>query len=122
MKNFKNEAAQGELHVERVDSLPDGVELRDGERDNNGDWIVGHSESGHHHVVEARLARLLENPRDPDTCYLVCEADSPYFELVHRKPHSEDDPAHAPLRSEPGIFRVTRQSEVINRQRRRVMD
>lgn len=119
MKEFQNTGEQGELHLQRIDKLPEGVTLREGERDGEGNFIVGHSESGHHHVVNARLARLMENPNEPDICYLVCEASSPYMELVHQKTGPE---AHEALRSPPGIFKVTRQSETIMQQRRRVMD
>jgi len=117
---FKNCVAQGELYVERIETLPETETLRAGEQDDNGNWIVGHSESGHHHVLFGKAGRLLEGA-NPDICYFVSE-EAALFELTHCKPHNDLNPAHAPTISAPGIFRIRRQSEVRMGQRLRVQD
>lgn len=51
MKIFKNTAAQGEVDIFRVKHLPTDAKLIEPV---DGKYIVGHSETGHHHVLEAR--------------------------------------------------------------------
>ncbi len=71
---------QGEIYVGPVERLP-----QDGLCETarvNGALVVGHSESGHHHVVWDRDVRLLET-KDPFVCYLV--AEGAYADLVHER-------------------------------------
>ena len=73
---------QGELYIGPViGAVPAGTKTTEAERV-HGSLIVGHSETGHHHVVEAADARLLETP-DPLVAYLV--AEGAYADLVHRR-------------------------------------
>ena len=51
MKSFNKTAAQGEVDIIRVASLPPDAKRIDPA---NGVYIVGHSETGHHHVIEAK--------------------------------------------------------------------
>ncbi len=99
---------QGELYVGPVAPLPDGC-TREAKRE-GGALIVGHSETGHHHVVEAADARLLETA-DPLVAYLV--AEGAFADLVHKR---EFD-THPTLRFEgggtPGTGRkIVRQREM----------
>ena len=93
---------QGELCFRRVAELP-----REGLREAvrvDGVLIVGHSETGHHHVVEAADARLLESP-DPLVAYLV--AEGAYADVTHLR---EFD-THATLSLAQGTWQVIRQRE-----------
>lgn len=44
-------AAQGELRVYEIDSLPDNIGTNRPSRNERGDFILAHSEKGHHHVI-----------------------------------------------------------------------
>lgn len=64
MKNRENVGAQGEVMIFRIaGQMPDGlVPLND--LDRKGRPIIGHSESGHHHVLE-RAVTVMEKPDAP---------------------------------------------------------
>ena len=99
---------QGELYIGPIEKLPK-TDLHEVERQ-NGVLIVGHSETGHHHVVGDPGAHLFET-QDPLVCYLV--AEDAYADLVHGR----DFDTHPTLRFEgggvPGTGRkVVRQREM----------
>lgn len=53
--------AQGEVYARKIDKMPEGLPFDD--FDKQGRPIIGHSESGHHHVLErAREVRVEPNP------------------------------------------------------------
>ena len=126
MKEFKNVAAQGELLFIRRPRLPLHVvqALRDGtvepeEVSKGGQLIVGHSETGHHHVF------VLDRPyrRKPRPVHLkqehvamVPDPDDPLTKwLVVNRPavleHLRDEYTHEPLFFRPGIYEVRTQRE-----------
>jgi hypothetical protein len=82
-------SAQGDVWVERVKALPAGVKLKSKETQ----VIVGHSETGHHHIVNAPKGVEWFHGADPGICFLVAE-NVDYLELTH---HREWD-THAPQR------------------------
>ena len=100
-KHFKNRAAQGDVYFERIDSMPPGVELAGTER---GNYVVAHSETGHHHVIDSRNAQLFIDQTNSFIAYLKvlkpCELK-----------HLRDFDTHEALAFEPGIYRVRRQRE-----------
>jgi hypothetical protein len=55
MKTFKKFAAQGELDIEKIDHLPNGLAKV---KPVNGVYIIGHSETGHNHVIDATRAEV----------------------------------------------------------------
>lgn len=61
---FKKVAAQGELTITRVSTIPKGNVVDS----TGGKLIVGHSETGHHHVVDAGCATMVRV--DEFTSYL----------------------------------------------------
>ncbi len=63
---FNKVAAQGELTITRINKLPKNIGKK--VEPNNGRLIVGHSETGHHHVVDADCATLTRV--DEFTAYL----------------------------------------------------
>lgn len=52
MKTFQVVAAQGEVNIRRIDTLPANIDLAT-VKPEKGLLIVGHSESGHHHGFRA---------------------------------------------------------------------
>jgi len=102
---FVNQARQGDLGLSRIKALPKGLkEMQAGPEG----FVVGHSETGHPHTVWGERARVLENPHDPFTCYLVVDGD--YADLIHRKPLN-DPHRHKTIRVPKGIFELRRQGE-----------
>lgn len=104
--------AQGDILIQPIDALPDGVRQTKAQ----GDWhVVAHSETSHHHSVSARVARLMRGD-DPLVCYLV--VDGPYADLVHQR---QVNP-HETVRLPTGCYKVTRQREFTPEGLRMVQD
>ena len=100
---FKFSADQGELHFERV---PDDAPIPAGAMPimPTGKHIVlGHSETGHHHVMSAECVEAYELPADLKSFLVVNSVD----ELIHLR----DYDTHEPIRFEPGRYEVTRLRE-----------
>lgn len=102
MKTFTNQAAQGDLLLIRVDLLPEGAVLND--PDPSGHHIVGHSETGHHHVIDADRVTMYRLPEDLYECFLVVRDPA---ELKHQRPHD----THETILVPPGTYQVRRQRE-----------
>jgi hypothetical protein len=114
-KRFYNVGAQGDCFLVRVNSLPTGLREACAE---NGHYIVAHSETGHHHVIEANLDRvkMFEDPSDPLTAYLMVIADD--VALEHRRSFD----THEALNPAPGVYKVRRQREYVPEGFRRAQD
>jgi hypothetical protein len=102
MFEVKNVAEQGELRVERVNELPTNVKEKE---PTNNQHIVGHSETGHHHVVEARAGKFFEDGENPFVCYLQVTAQ--YAELKHLRSFD----THKSLKLPQGTWKIRRQRE-----------
>jgi len=115
MKTFTKIAAQGDLLLIKVDVVPDGylpAKIEDGK------YIVAHSETGHHHIVEADPEiSYLTNPKDAMKAYLVVQKIIGAA-LIHCRSFDTHDPVMIP----PGIFELRRQREYIPKGWRRVDD
>ena len=88
---FKKVAAQGELTITRVSTIPKGNVVDS----TGGKLIVGHSETGHHHVVDADCATLTRV--DEFLAYLTVNKPT---ELVHQR---EFD-THRTVALQPGMY------------------
>ncbi len=98
MKAFKTSAAQGEVDICRVAQLPiDAKKIEPV----NGKYIVGHSETGHHHVLEARPGlEVYEGTENGMKClYALLTEDG--AELTHLR----DFDTHESIGYSTGIFR-----------------
>lgn len=61
-----NTFAQGEIYARKIESLPEGLKPFT-EKNKQGSWIISHSESGHHHVIDASGVTVMERTKDvPD--------------------------------------------------------
>lgn len=132
MKTVTRMAAQGDLLIRRIDNLPEGCSPADPKDSNlvgpDGNYIVAHSETGHHHVVEpagARVAFYLGNLEDytneeagddtgevgddtigpPMLGYLTVEGGAAH--VVHRRSFD----THEALELPEGIYEIRRQRE-----------
>lgn len=100
-KTFKNQAAQGDCFITRVDELPDG--LTEAKPDKEGNLIVAHSETGHHHFINKAEARFY-NSEDPMVCYLTVDNSATMI-------HNRSFDTHIPLRIPKGTYQMRRQRE-----------
>jgi hypothetical protein len=102
VKTFTNQAAQGDVLLIKIDHLPEGLQEVPPEFD--GTRIIAHSETMHHHIVEAEKTTLYRLPESIYECFLVVKEQT---ELRHlRSFHT-----HESILLQPGIFRVRRQRE-----------
>lgn len=112
MKTFENQAAQGDILIERIGELPQGVESVAPEK---GLVIVTHSETGHHHVMDRKTTEMYRLPDSIYDCFLVVSEPTP---LVHLR----DYDTHEPIMLDKGAYRVRRQREYTPEGFRRVED
>lgn len=106
MHSFKLAAAQGEVHIRRVETVPDGLTPVAPEA---GLLIVGHSESGHHHGFRPGPGvQVLEKTKDvPDglrVLYAILENPTALIQ--------DAGTPHAPIMVDPGAYRLTVSREV----------
>jgi hypothetical protein len=117
MKIIETLGAQGEIRAFRIDRIPEDAVPVEPE---NGRYIIGHSETGHHHVLEAERVALFEAKNAPAGMrILYALLDSP-GELKHLRPYD----THAPHSFAPGayMFRTDREFDHYAELARRVAD
>jgi hypothetical protein len=107
--------AQGEIRCFRVDRLPDQDKLVPVE-----DRVIGHSETGHHHVLEAERVKVWESTDHPEgmrVLYALLESPG---DLIHHR----DEHTHQSHHFEPGIymFRTDREFDPFSRSARMSAD
>ncbi|MCC6918932.1 MAG: hypothetical protein IT548_06990 [Alphaproteobacteria bacterium] len=98
MKIFKNQAAQGDLWWFRIASVPaNAVDVLP----TSGRFILAHSETGHHHVMDAREGVTLKrDPVDQFRQFLVI--DSGESTLEHLRGHD----THETVAFQPGMYEL----------------
>lgn len=98
MQTFKNTAAQGEVAIDRVEALPPDAKKIEPV---DGVYILGHSETGHHHVIEARPGvDVYEGTENGMRCFYTI-LGNPGSALKHLRPHD----THEAIGYDAGIFR-----------------
>jgi hypothetical protein len=97
MANFNKNAAQGEISIRRIAALPDDiVEVKP----DNGAYIIGHSETGHNHVMTMERAKVYEAKAPPTGMRILYAILDEPKELVHQR----DFDKHEPITHQPGIY------------------
>lgn len=114
-----NTFAQGEIYARKIEELPTGlVDFK--EKDTNGDWIISHSENGHHHLLSAEGVEVLERATD------VPEGLRILYAIVKEPTQLRQEAAnaHGAHDIEPGIYemRIAREFDPLMQQARRVAD
>jgi len=115
MKTFKTVAAQGELRFVRLPNdfkVPANAEKV---APVNGKVIVGHSETGHHHVMEAERTMMYKLPDSILDCLLVVEKP----DVLN---HLREFDTHEPLGFKPGTYKVITAREHVPEGWRRAAD
>lgn len=111
--NCKNQVAQGDILITRIGVLPaNAVPVMP----ENGKHIVAHSETGHHHTVDAHGVQVFEAANDPFVLYLV--VDNKHADIIHNRAFD----THNPVRLPRGVYRINRQREYTPEGWRRVAD
>ena len=108
---------QGEVRIERINELPDGLKPHE-EKTSAGNWIISHSESGHHHTLPGEV-QVLEQPDPPEgmkILYAIALRPTALTQTAGR-PHDA-----APM--QPGIYelRISRGFDPFTEEARRVAD
>jgi hypothetical protein len=112
MKIIEHTLRHGEVYFDLVDELP-ANDLPSAELDNNRS-IVGHSESGHHHVLDGNAVRVV----DYDEFVSFAEVKEK-CKVIHLKTtHDRHDDAVLL----PGKYLITRQREYTPKGYRRAAD
>lgn len=104
MKYFSKSCAQGDVYIRRVDSLPANVVEVTPE--DNGCYIVTHSETSHHHVMDAKKVKMYNLPDSILDCFLVVN-DPTALE------HLRNYDTHEPIMFDRGTYHVRRQREYV---------
>lgn len=113
-KTFKNQCAQGDMLIRRIDTLPEGlkeVPLEDGKH------ILTHSETGHHHSVKPQQGvKFYANDNDPFIAYLVVDNTECFVE------HERSFDTHETIKVGDGVYEIRRQREYTPEGFRRAID
>lgn len=103
MRTFTTAAAQGEISIRRVGGVPKRVDIPKGfaplapER---GKLIIGHSKTGHHHVMTAeRVTAYVRESEGMRILRLIVEQPTA---LEHLRPHD----THEPILFAPGEYEL----------------
>ncbi len=103
MKTFKNQAAQGDMLIRKVNALPENAIKTKSE---NGNFVLAHSETGHNHVVkEEKGVEFYQHANDNFIAYLVVNNDT--AKVVHMRGHD----THETIKFDKGIYEIRRQRE-----------
>lgn len=117
MITFKNQAAQGDLYIRRIDAIPESAKPMASQ---DGQFIVAHSETGHHHVIAERPGVQVYETNDPLVSYLqVIEATEATEALLE---HLRGHDTHETIAIPPGTYELRRQREYTPEGWRRVAD
>jgi len=117
MKTFKNQAAQGDLLIRRIELIPSGAKAVNPEK---GVYVVAHSETGHNHVIAAQPNVSLLTTGDPMISYLqVVEATDEAETVIE---HLRSFDTHESIAISPGNYEIRRQREYTPEGWRRVED
>lgn len=117
MKIIETLGAQGEIRCFRVDAMPKGLKPLVREK---GHLIIGHSETGHHHVLLAERAEVFEATTAPEGMRVLYALLETPGELRHLR----DYDTHGSHFFEPGIymFRADREYDPYAELARQVAD
>jgi hypothetical protein len=105
MKAFKLVAAQGEITIRRLGGLPKHCKLPKGYTAmpiEGGRYVVGHSETGHHHVIDAAGATIGVLDRPPEGMQVLYAILEKPLALEHLC----DFDRHDTIIGDPGVYEI----------------
>lgn len=120
MKTVKKVGAQGDVMFRKIAKLPNGLV----KQANKGPIVVAHSETGHHHTIEAPTSMYFTDPKSSMIAYLQlgdgCIGGGGVDVIHHR---TVDTHETMRLLGKPGdVFEIRRQREWTPEGWRRVED
>lgn len=121
MKSFQKVAAQGEITIIRLGGIPRKKELPGtAMKQEGGRFIIGHSETGHHHVIGAAGASVSVLDRAPEGMRILRAILNNPTSLDHLRDHD----THEGIKLEPGLyeFRIGREYDPFQEIARRQAD
>lgn len=104
-------SAQGDLNIFVCERIPETAQEKKPETD--GNHILAHSETGHHHVASGNTVRVFEE--DEFISYLDVQEKS---NVIHMRSFD----THQPISLPPGKYRISRQREYTPEGFRRAAD
>jgi uncharacterized membrane-anchored protein len=99
-------AAQGELRVYKINTLPQGIGNTRPKKNANGAYILAHSEKGHHHVIGGDVD-VIENVTTQSIGAQSLAMRTLY--AIVREPtmlHQTATNGHLDVLLEPGIYEI----------------
>lgn len=102
--------AQGDLNIFSVEEIPEGLKELEPE---NGNHVLAHSETGHHHVIDGNTARVFGG--DEFESFIEVKKSA---EIIHLRGFDTHEKINLP----EGRYRITRQREYTPEGYRRAAD
>lgn len=95
--------AQGDMLIIPIAAIPVNAKaaMPDGKH-----FILAHSETGHHHVIERAKAEVFETADDSFIAYVKALAPA---DITHQRPHD----THETVQLAPGNYEIRRQREYV---------
>lgn len=124
MKSFLKIAAQGEITIRRIGDVPTKRKMRAGCAPlalEDGKFVIGHSETGHHHVLSSNVgAEVMVLDRPPEGMRILYAILENPTSLDHLRGHD----THESIALPPGEyeFRIAREYDPYAELARRAMD
>lgn len=104
--------AQGDMLIIPIASLPANMKAA---RPEGAHFILAHSETGHHHVIERSKAEVYEAADDSFIAYVKALAPA---DVTHQRPFD----THETVRLSPGLYEIRRQREYVAEGFRKAQD
>jgi hypothetical protein len=105
MKKVSDIACQGDVLIRRIESIPNtAVEVQES-KEVPGKHTVCHSETGHHHVIDAKKAKFYVDSADTMVGYI--SVFDKHVDLEHLRDYDK----HETLRLPTGDYELRRQRE-----------
>lgn len=113
MKKVTKMAAQGDVLFRRVSGLPSDAKPLQA---SDGAYVVAHSETGHHHTVDATGVEWYAHPTDALTSYLRLRPASEGgpaegVDVVHHRPWDTHETLRLLTQTEGVVYEIRRQRE-----------
>ena len=89
MRKFTKHAAQGEVNIVLVNNMPENLSAFASEGDY---YIIGHSESGNHHVLDRDDVDMFDGGKTPSgmqILYAIVTAPTEVKQLADSTPHEK---------------------------------
>lgn len=115
-----NTFAQGEIYARKITDLPEGLAPFK-EKTAAGEWIIAHSESGNHHVINGDGVTVMERTKDVPVgmriLYAIVDAPTQLRQDAGGNPHEPHD-------LDAGVYemRIAREYDPFTAQARQVAD